>query len=175
MVQGLDSDWNPTSTTLTLAGTSASTASTQTFIRVFRAWVATTGTYTGANTGDVVIESPVTGDTLAFIEADAGQTQLSMFSIKAGYTAYIEHAEVYVEGKNNADVFFFQRQNADTVSAPFSAKRILSIWDGVDGGATTSFNSRVQIPAKSDLWFTVTTGSGSKAVVTKYDLVLVKN
>ena len=57
LVSYLDSDWNPQLITLTCNGATAGTTTAVTGARFYRAYVLTTGTYGGSNTGDVVIEN----------------------------------------------------------------------------------------------------------------------
>lgn len=173
-VVGLDQNFVQQSDTLTLAGASASAASTITFIRIFRAFVATCGTYTGSNTGDIQIENTSSAQVLGTLAAGFGQTQLSVYTVPLGYTAYLRNIFCQVSDGNSADVRMFQRLNADTVAAPFRPARI--VWAVYDSAGLTDDLPAFMpsFAAKTDIWFDAKkiTGSGNAAVSVSYDLTL---
>ena len=55
-IEGLDQNWAVANETVTLAGGSASSFTSTTFRRVYRAYVASTGTYHGTNTAAISIQ-----------------------------------------------------------------------------------------------------------------------
>lgn len=172
-VEGLSTAWTEISATLTLAGTSASAASTASFYRVNRAYVATCGTYTGNNTGDIVIETTA-GTTVGGILATDGQTEQTMYTVPAGKTGYLVRAHANVSGNQAADLRLCQRRNADTVTAPFSAMRIIIAVDGIAGVWTRTFDAAITIPAKTDVWWDgQATGGQNTDVDAAYDLWLI--
>ena len=85
-IEGLDSSYAEVSETVTMNGTSAVTT-TQTFLRINRAYVATAGS-TGSNVGAITIAN-TTPTTLASIAATAGIAEQCVYTVPAGYTAYI--------------------------------------------------------------------------------------
>ena len=174
LVFGLDENWALANEELTLAGASASSATTTTFSRVFRAYVSETGTYTGNNTGDVDIET--TGGTLvARIGAGIGQSQLALYTVPAGYNAYIRQFTATVDGSKASSVSLWRRQSADTVSAPFTAKRLVHVFAELSGNAVEDFKSyRGPFPAMTDIWVSAVGATGGNAVSASFDLVLVE-
>lgn len=81
-VQGLDENWDLATETVTVGGA----ASTTTWLRIFR--MATISTNTGAvNVGD--ISATVGGVVRAYILADQGQTLMAVYTVPAGYRAFI--------------------------------------------------------------------------------------
>jgi len=173
VIQGLDENWADASEEVTTAGGSASSATTTTFIRVFRAYVSDVGTYTGANTGAVTIET-TGGVVLASIEAGLGQTQMSMYTIPAGYNAYLRNCRAQVDGNKAMDMFMFQRENADDVTTPFTGKRLVDEFRQLIGEADRYYDSLSVFPAKTDLWFSAVNGAGNTGACTvSYDLVLI--
>lgn len=173
-VQGLDANWAVQEETLTLAGASASADSTNTFIRVFRAFVASCGTYGGNNTGDISIES-TGGSELITIKAGEGQSQTTVYTIPAGKMAYLTAYSADVNGKQSATVAIYQRRNADDVSSPYSAKRLLTKIPGLTGNSNKQFTSIISFPEKTDIWSEAATGLSSSDVNCNYDLYLVDN
>jgi len=172
-IQGLDQNWAVASETVTLAGASASAATSTTFIRVFRAYVATTGTYTGTNTGNIVIET-TGGVVMAGILAGYSQTQMAIYTVPAGMTGYVRRISASVDATKATTVEFWRRDNADTVSAPYSAKRLWNVFASLSGAASENFGSPVgPFAAKTDIWVSATGPAGGTGVSAEFDLVLV--
>lgn len=86
-VQGLDGDYNQVSETVTLNASGAATT-TQTFLRVFRAFVQ----------GDKDLTSPAvisaSSVTYAQVSVDDQQTLMCVWTVPAGYTAYLYQKDV---------------------------------------------------------------------------------
>lgn len=176
-ISGLDENFNEASETVTLAGTSASAATTTTFIRVFRAFVATCGTYTtsglsGANTGAITVET-TGGTTVAYIGAGIGQTQLGFYTVPANKTLFIRDMHFNVAGGKVATVRLFQRLNADDTSGDVYPRRLVSVWSEVDGMQDFTYEHSMSFPAKTDVWFTGQAASGTSIVDAEWFGVLV--
>lgn len=92
VVSGLDANYNEISETVELNGQTEVTT-TSSFLRVFRAYVATAGSggtaagtiYVG--TGTVTLGVPA--NVFAVITLGANQTQMALWTVPAGYTLYI--------------------------------------------------------------------------------------
>lgn len=84
-IQGLDANWLPKSLEVDMDGTSSTTVAS-TFIRVFRAFVSQAGSGE-VNAGDITLS--IGGTTVAKISADMGQTLMAVYTVPAGFTAYI--------------------------------------------------------------------------------------
>lgn len=131
-IQGLDANGNEITDVLVTDGTSASTATTNTYIRLFRAFVSASGTYattgTGSHTADVVIENGAGGTDWATIESSdypRGQSQIGWYSIPTGKTGYMTSAYGQAEGLTNTgfDIIFVYRPSILDGAAPFAAIR----------------------------------------------------
>lgn len=160
---------------ITLAGASASAATTTTFIRVNRASVTTTGTYTGSNVGDIVIETSDGASVLCSIVAGLGQTQVAVYTVPAGYTALITGIDGGVDSGKYATVNLNTRSAAQTTSAPFAARRVRYTLAGVTGPFTVDFHSYLSVPEKSDIWLSALGPSGGASVSGTFSLYLVEN
>ena len=168
LVRGLDGDFNEISDTITLAGASASAATTNTYMRVSRAYVVTTGTYGGTNTADITIET--TGAVVqAIIPAGSSQTQQLVYTIPAGYTGYLTHLHFSADTASNRRVSFelIKRENADDVTTPFTPSRSIQLWDGVQGHIDEDYHAEPYIfPAKTDVWLRITSVDQNGTAVT---------
>ena len=125
-IQGIDSNFDETTEIEATAGASASSATTSTFWRVHRTWVDGVGTYTGANTGDIVIEDSVSGADFIQITADEGQSQYAGWTVPRNKTAYLLGTDVTVDASTTrtVDIRCFTRNDIDIVSAPMKPKRL---------------------------------------------------
>jgi hypothetical protein len=177
-VSGLDANWDQAEETVTLNGLTPVTTATS-FMRVQRIVVKDVGTYTGSNVGNIQVTHTGSGDVLAYIGVGDGTTELSMFTVPAGYTAYLRHLHVQVTVATNKelDVTLWRREAADDQTGPvFSGggKRIVQKWLGVSGVAELDLYAMPSFPEKTDIWGSaVATGTGSK-IDMMYDLILVK-
>jgi hypothetical protein len=94
-VQGLDQNYAPITETLTIGGS----ASSNQFLRVFRARMITANT--GSTNVDEIRIKRATTD-LAIILAGAGQTLMSLYTIPAGKTGYLIRLQGNVDANNDA-------------------------------------------------------------------------
>jgi len=94
-VQGLDQNYALVTETLTIGGA----ASSNQFLRVFRARMITANTGT-TNVDEVRIKRATTD--LAIILAGAGQTLMSLYTIPAGKTGYLIRLQGNVDANNDA-------------------------------------------------------------------------
>ena len=181
---GLDENWAEATEAVATAGTSASSATTTTFIRVNRAYVSSVGTYGGTNFNNITIRVSSAGADLAVINGEettgtssfgAAQTELSVYTVPAGKTAYLTRVEANVDGSKVANVHFYKRESADDTTTPFIPRRIVWEADSVGGYLTTVFDSYIQFPEKTDLWFRAQMGTGTASVNISYDLIVVNN
>lgn len=163
--------------TLTLAGASASAATSITATRILRAWVATTGTINANNTGLIIIENTTSNDIMASIEIGIGQTQMSQYTIPLNHVGYLRRVDISVAtGTNkNADVRMWQRRDALTFSAPFGPKRLIRQWSAFQGETEVEYGALVVLPALTDVWFEAQGNGAETEVNVEYDLILVKD
>ena len=111
-VEGLDENFEQVSETLTVGGSAGNVE----FYRVFRAFVASSGS-SGSNEGTISVSSG--GTTLAQIRAvgsptasGLGQTFMALYTVPAGYTGYIFDWNVST-AKADGDVFLVKRLSDD--------------------------------------------------------------
>jgi len=182
VVEGLDADFLPCSATIAMNGTTASTATTQTFLRVHRAYVATCGTYcdtdTGPHTGNITIRVASAGAIqiyLASADVTVGQSEVARYTIPAGYTGYMLHSFFSVDSLKTATFWLMRRPNANTIAAPFSSKRIIDTFDGISAPFDRNWSIPVKLDEKTDVWVAVKAAATATDVCASFDIILVKN
>jgi hypothetical protein len=166
-VLGLDANFAEQTVVITMNGTGATSATTETFTRVYRTYVSSCGTYGGSNIGQITIRASGAGTSFQRLEATKGQTQTAHYCVPAGRTVYISDIHLSVDSTKAMDIFFYMRQNADDVSSPYSAKRLIQEFDGIIAPQDFEYQQApMMIPAKTDLWFTgkVSAGTGKASI-----------
>lgn len=159
-------------------------ATSQSFLRVNRAFVVESGTYgkTGVgHAGTITVRGITAGPDQAQIGivngVPLGQSQLGRYTVPAGHTAYVNdlHAFVTGVGTNTASIILFRRPNADIIAAPFAAARLLTQFEGVDGPAELDFETPHRIPEKTDIWVAAFTSMGTAIVSVDFEIILLTN
>ena len=109
-VQGLDASYNEVSEAVTLAGSGTATT-TQTYLRVYRAFIS------GSQepTGDIDIANG--GTTYAKVLDGEHQTLMALWTVPAGYTAYLLQTDItaFTEQNNKFAVVWMQTRELDGV------------------------------------------------------------
>ena len=173
-VQGLDNDFNPIEETITVNGA----ASTASFLRVYRAFVATAGVLT-ANDGNILISTAASGGGTVLADIGVigsgtttglGQTQLALYTIPAGKTGYLSTWNVGVAPMNNSVTVTLLARELDG-GAPFRTKDIIDI---VGGYTTQNYSIPLRFPEKTDIEVRGTGDTGS-VISSSFDIMLVDN
>ena len=164
-LQGLDADYNLITETIPLGATG-----TLEFLRVFRAKVATAGSY-GTNWGNISIDD---GTNVAIIDGGpnngpgVGQTFMCVYTVPAGKTAYLTQWAVS-SGKQNADTL------ATFVVRPFGGA--FNTKDVVEIQANNyikDYKVPLKFDEKTDIEVRAYSDNGSSAAST-FNLILIDN
>ena len=108
IVEGLNTSWALTTSTLALAGTSTTDPSSQNYIRVSRVYVSQVGTYRGANVGDITVRPVGAAGTYGVVSAGLGQTQLSGYTVPAATTLYVSQISYDVDSTKSVTLRLWQ-------------------------------------------------------------------
>lgn len=174
-IWGVDGDFNAVTEDITLAGLSASVATTQTFLRVYKGRVLTNGTYNTKNAGNISIRVSGAGAVQATIVADTSVTETTHYTIAAGYTGYLVRVAIEVDSAKTARIVMHSRGNTNLTTAPFDPVAHIHTWDGVKGGLPLDLKEPHTFAAKTDIWFTSVAGAVSTSLEADYDLILVQD
>ena len=182
VIQGIDDVGDLVSETILTAGTSAGANSVNDYIRIFRAYVSESGTYTsstaGAHEADIIIENAAgSADWLTIDSTDfpRGQSEIACYTIPNGYTAYISYIKVATESTKPTTVVMFKRENILETAAPYSAGRMVIELGGLDG--VTTFQPDIPYgpyPAGTDLVWMGKVTSGTSLVDIDFEILLVE-
>ncbi len=181
---GIDTTGVEISEAIATAGTSASTATTLEFLRLTRAIVTKSGTYATATANShaaaIVIENAAgTADwaTIALENGIAnGQSQIGVYTVPLGKTAYIAQFQIDTDTTKTADVLAMVREGILDTAAPYQARRVLAEFIGVSGSIMDEFPYPYgPIPELSDIGFMAKVISGTAAVSVDFTIILIDN
>ena len=172
-IQGLDGNYESIEETVTVRSGVATTAQ---FLRVFRAFVVTSGS-TGTNEGNIIISTGAagTGTVLADIGTigtgttyGLGQTQLALYTIPADKTGYLTAWNIGVGSYNDA-------VTVTLLSREFnSAFRTRDIMDVPGGSHVRNYSVPIKLPAKTDVEIIGIASTGTN-ISSSFDIILVDN
>ena len=172
-IQGLDGNYESIEETVTVRSGVATTAQ---FLRVFRAFVVTSGS-TGTNEGNIIISTGAagTGTVLADIGTigtgttyGLGQTQLALYTIPAHCTGYLTSWNIGVGSYNDS-------VTVSLLSREFnSAFRTRDIMDVPGGSHVRSYSVPIRLPAKTDVEIIGIASTGTN-ISSSFDIILVDN
>lgn len=181
-LQGLDENGNEVKEAIATAGASASSNSSNSFIRLYRAWVSASGTYGDAtnksHAADVVIENSGGGtDWLTIDSTDyaRAQSEIACYTVPLGKKAYLGRVFAQVDSNKSVNVFFFRRNNILTTSAPVEAVRGGLSLAGVQG--QLNFNTETLLgpyPELTDIGFMAKVGTGTGDIAIDFEIILVE-
>lgn len=163
-VVGLDSEYNALQETITLTNATGN-ASTNSFKRVFRAFIVDGST----NVGLISIKKG--GTTVAAITATKGQTLMAVYTVPAGYTAFLCKGVATAQASADATGDMFVRyfgQSSFRVGHSFEV-------EGAGGQYGYDFTVPIPIPAKSDIDVRVTSRSNNGRYTAAFDIILIKD
>jgi hypothetical protein len=184
-IEGLDSNWEPVIQTLATNGTTP-VALTTNLTRLYRWYVSGSGTYASLSAvsyaGTLTIQTAGGGSVWSTIPDGTtlvfpGQSLIGSYTVPNGYKAYLLDQHITVDSNKECSVYFMQRPDADVISAPFSARRIVDETLGL----VSDVNKEHPIPkgpfiGPCDLGYIgKKDASGTAALTVEYDLLLIQD
>jgi hypothetical protein len=165
-VQGLDSNYNEVSEEVTLASTGTATT-TQTFLRVYRAFVSGSQ----AITANTTIANG--GTTYAQINTGENQTLMALWTVPAGYTAYLLDTKITA----------FTEQNNKVATINIYARiengvfRTADKFDVFAAAITQNYKCPIPFPEKTDIEVraVATSSNADLRVAAGLDIIYIAN
>ena len=139
VIQGLNTDGVEVKEAIATAGTSASSVTTTSWLRIYRLWVSKSGTYAtsaaGSHAAAIVIETSG-GTEWASIDVTGfpkGQSQIAVYTIPSGKTGYVSSFALTTDGAKPVDFILFKRESILETAAPYQAMRTVTEVFGIQG------------------------------------------
>lgn len=164
-IEGLDANYHPVNDTVTLTNATGN-ASTQSFIRVYRAYMVN-GSVNNVGNIDIKVSTTV----VARITAGKAQTLMAVYTVPAGHTAYILKGTCTCQAGADATGDMFVRyggQASFRVGHPFEVS-------GSGGEYTYDFPVPIPIPEKSDIDVRADVRSNNARLTATFDVLLERN
>ena len=163
-IQGVDGDYNEVSNIVTLNGTTTVTTSAS-YLRAYRAFVSDDN----EPAGDVTIRH--SGDVVAIISEDEGQTLMATYTVPAGYTAYL-YQLVFGGAAEVANKYMTIRLKVREQGGIFRTQAKYTT-------AAQTFEETMVFPLvfpeKTDIEITAQSSSQVQQASAMFDLLLIKN
>lgn len=163
-IEGLDADYNAQTESLIVSSTGAVT-STRSFIRIYRAYLVNGST---DNVGDINIQKG--GVTVAKITAGKSQTLMAIYTVPAGYTAYLTQGTCTCQAGADATGNMYVRYGGES---SFRVGHSFEV-SGSGGQYFYPFHIPLPIPEKSDIDVEVSVRTNNARVTAAFDITLVK-
>ena len=164
-IEGLDADYNEVSEEVTLAGAGTATT-TQTFLRVYRAFVSGSQEPTGT------INITNGGTTYARITLGVNQTLMALWTVPAGYTAYINHINI-ASGTSNINQYITASFISREINKVFRTQLKQSI--GRNGVADFVIEYPLPFEEKTDLEVRAVSSGTNNLVSADFEILYIKN
>ena len=181
-IEGIDATGALISESVATAGASASSATSASFLRVFRAYVSASGTYATATAGShsaaITIENGAGGTDWCTIDATGfpkSQSEIGVYTVPLGYTGYIWSADIFTDSSKTTDVLLFKRDSILETSAPYEGMRVQYEVSLKGGQSHIEWDNPLKFDALTDVGFMAKVDTGTAKVVTEFELMLVEN
>lgn len=161
IIVGLDEDYNEFTETITLTNVSGNTS-----INEFKRIESVRMNGTSVNVGNITITKGVT--TVARINAGVGQSLMGIYTVPAGYTAYLTQGVMTIQNGADATGTFYYRIPGDRFLVGHTFEVASSEYH-------YGFTCPFAVPEKSDLDVRATVRSNNAILTAAYDLILIQN
>jgi len=161
IIFGLDADYNPVSTTITLTNATGNTSAT-----VFSRIDLVRMNGTSVNVGQINVLKGAT--TVARIIAGVGQSLKGTYTVPAGFTAYVTQGVMTIRSGADATGTFYYRLPGDRFVVGHTFEVASSEY-------SYAFTCPLALPEKTDIDVRATVRTNNALVTAAYDIVLVQN
>ena len=174
MIMGLDQNWDEASEEVTLVGNSDSAETTTRWLRVYRAYVTSAGALINSNDAVLTVESAL-GEDMAEIPAGEGQTQMAMYTVPRGKTAYLMDMHIAPNWPNPCAIGVWKRENTATAGDYQADRLIYNAPASVVGGSLASSYGCATLPERTDIWAEATASANNTVIGFTMDIVVKDN
>ena len=180
---GLDASGDEVTETVATNGATASTATTASFIRLYRAYVSGSGTYattsTGSHADDIVIENSGGGTDWLTIDATdyaKGQSEVAFYSVPSGKKGYIQSFSIFTDSARTTDIMVCQRTGILQTAPPYDGWRLL-LTESLKSESSFRHPSTPigPIVGPADVGFMAKVETATGAVEIDFELIVVDN
>lgn len=161
IISGLDADFKPVSTTITLTAATGNTSAT-----VFSRIDLVRMNGTSVNVGQVNVLKGAT--TVGRIVAGVGQSLKSTYTVPAGFTAYLTQGAMTIQNGADATGTFYYRTPGDRFL-------IGHTFEVASSEYSYAFTCPFPLPEKTDIDVRASVRTNNALVTAAYDMILIQN
>ena len=170
VLAGVDANYDEVSETVTITGQTAVNTTTE-FLRVFRARVTADEPAGDIYIGTGAVSSGVPANKFAKITAGENQTLMAVWTVPAGYTAYLYQGTI-ASGTTASNKFATARLKVKPFGEVMQTKAVVTLHNAF---VDFDFGAPLKITEKSDIEARALVSSGSDAISVTFSIIYVKN
>ncbi len=170
------------SETVATAGASASAATSQLFMRLYRAFVSDVGTYsadmnTGSHAASIVVESAAGAEWASIIATDfpESQTQIAAFTFGLGQRGYLSGIHLFIESTKVVDFILLQRDDILNDTTEIKAVRLLAELNAATGDVQFHFEEPIFFAELTDVALLARVSASTASVNAQMTFVINEN
>lgn len=183
-LNNINGSWTEDIQDVALNGTTPVVIPNQMF-RVYKMRVIDSGTYASqsapSHNSTITLRVASAGATWATVNTynssfGLSATEIGVYSIPKGMTAYLIHVHFDIEGNKVVDVIGFKREGADVITAPFTPMTTFYVKRNIEGEHQTGDGYALQtIVGPADIGFMARHSSGIAKVEVEFVLLCVED
>ena len=178
---GINASGDEITEIIATAGTSASAATTQSFIRLYLAEVYESGTYgtqsAGSHAGNITIERSTGGEDWAQIQLNgfpSASTGIGSITVPRNHVGLLTSAQINVDGTKTTDILIMKREGILQAAAPYQPIKKMQELIGITQSVTISFDVPIKFPELTDMGVLAKVSNGTGAVSVDMEVIMLE-
>jgi len=180
---GLNATGDEITEVIDTAGASASSATTNSFTRLYHAEVHQSGTYgtqaAGSHAGDITIENAAGTEDWADILLNgfpSASTCIGSLTIPRNHVGLITSVKITVDasGSKTMDVLFMKRSGILETAAPYTPIVKIQEFLGLSGTSDITFDIPFKIPELTDIGVLAKSSTGTNAISVDMEVIMLE-
>jgi hypothetical protein len=180
---GLDTSGNEITEIIVTAGASASSSTTNSFIRLYHVEVYESGTYgtqaAGSHAANIVIENAAGTEDWAEIELNgfpSSSSCIGSVTVPRNHVGLVTSVNIMVDvsGSKTMDVLFMQRSNILQTEAPYSPIVKIQEYIGVASNLSIVYDTPFRVSQLTDIGILAKSSAGTNAISVDVEILMLE-
>ena len=180
-LHGLNATGDEITEVIATAGTAASIATTQTFMRLYLAEVYECGTYgtqsAGSHVGDITIENAAGTEDWAEIQLNgfpSASTAIGTITVPRNHVGLVSSIAIAVDGTKSTDILILQRSGILDAAPPYQPIKKVQEFLGVSSATKITFEMPIKFGELSDVGVLARVANGTGAVSIDIEILILE-
>ena len=180
-LHGLNATGDEITEVIATAGTAASSATAQTFIRLYLAEVYESGTYgtqsVGSHVGDITIENAAGTEEWAEIQLNgfpSASTAIGTITVPRNHVGLVSSIAIAVDGTKSTDILILQRSGILDAAPPYQPIKKVQEFLGVSSATKIEFEMPIKFGELSDVGVLAKVSNGTGAVSIDIEILMLE-